>query len=175
MAVFQPREIFRVLGAHGVKYVVIGNLGGTLYGSPLVTTDADLCPSQDELNLVALAAALKEMSARIRTPDAPEGIPFACDATFLRQMKMVNLTTRFGDVDLSFEPSGTGGYEVLSRRAVRIDLRDGLSTSVASLEDIIRSKEAANREKDRLALPTLRLLLQKIREREGLPDGRAPR
>ena len=30
-------------------------------------------------------------------------------------------------------------------------------------EDIIRSKEAANREKDRLALPTLRLLLQKRR------------
>jgi hypothetical protein len=46
------------------------------------------------------------------------------------------------------------------------DLRDGLSTRRASLEDIIRSKEAANREKDRMALPTLRLLLEKIKERE---------
>ena len=166
MAVLQPREVFRVLGSHGVRYVVIGNLGATLYGSPLVTGDVDVCPASDEPNLVALASALIDMGARIRTADVPEGLPFACDAAFLRQMKMVNLTTRFGDVDVSFEPSGTGGYEDLSQRAVRIDLRDGLSTHIASLEDIIRSKEAANREKDRLALPTLRLLLQKIQERD---------
>jgi hypothetical protein len=57
----------------------------------------------------------------------------------------------------------------LSRRAVRIELQDGTTAIVASLEDIIRSKEAANREKDRLALPTLRLLLQKIRERTAPP------
>ena len=169
MANFQPREILRTLGAHGVKYVIIGNLGSTLYGSPLTTNDADICPSREEENLVALAAALQHMRARIRTPDAPDGIPFACDATFLGQMKMVNLTTRFGDVDLSFEPSGTGGYDDLSQRATAIELRDGISTRIASLEDIIRSKEAANREKDRMALPTLRLLLEKIRERDGPP------
>lgn len=169
MAALQPREIFRILGAHGVKYVVIGNMGGTLYGSPLVTTDIDVCPSTDEQNLAALAKALLQMDARIRTPDVPEGVPFACDATFLRQMRMVNLTTRFGDIDLAFEPSGTGGYEDLSRRAVRIELQDGVSTHIAALEDIIRSKEAANRDKDRLALPTLRLLLQKIREQQNPP------
>jgi hypothetical protein len=34
---------------------------------------------------------------------------------------------------------------------------------VASLEDVIRSKEAANREKDRQALPRLRRLLDHVR------------
>ena len=165
MALLQPRDIFRVLAAHGVQYVVIGNLGATLHGSPLVTNDIDLCPSREDQNLVALAAALIEMGARIRTGDAPDGLPFACDAVFLRQMTMVNLTTRFGDLDLSFEPSGTTGYDDLHRRAVRIEFQDGLSTEIASLEDIIRSKEAANRDKDRLVLPTLRLLLQRIRAR----------
>ena len=163
MALLQPRNIFRVLAAHGVQYVVIGNLGATLHGSPLVTNDIDLCPSRDDANLVALAAALTELGARIRTGDAPDGLPFACDAVFLRQM--VNLTTRFGDLDLSFEPSETAGYADLQQRAIRIEFQDGLSTEIASLEDIIRSKEAANREKDRLALPTLRLLLQQIRAR----------
>ena len=163
----EPRELFRVLGAHGVKYVVIGNLGAALHGSPLLTRDLDICPSRDERNLEALAAALRELRARIRTPDAADGIAFACDATFLRQMSMVNLTTRFGDLDVSFQPAGTAGYEDLSDRAIGLDLRGGVSTSVASLEDIIRSKEAANREKDRLALPTLRLLQQAIKEREG--------
>ncbi len=79
----------------------------------------------------------------------------------------MNLRTRFGDLDLSFEPSGTGGYEDLSPRAVRFDLGQGLVVPAAALEDVIRSKEAANREKDRQALPALRLLLEKIRERSG--------
>jgi len=46
---------------------------------------------------------------------------------------------------------------------------------VAALEDIIRSKEAADREKDRLALPTLRLLLKRIRNGRELSTGCAPR
>jgi hypothetical protein len=37
---------------------------------------------------------------------------------------------------------------------------------VASLADIIRSKEAAGREKDRLALPRLRRLLDRLGESE---------
>lgn len=36
MAVLEFVEEARAALAHGVKYVVIGNLGGTLYGSPLV-------------------------------------------------------------------------------------------------------------------------------------------
>jgi hypothetical protein len=110
LARFQRRETLRVLNAHGVKYVIIGNLGGTFFGSPLITGDADVCPARDQPNLVAIASALKEMDARIRAPDAPEGLPFARTAAFIGQMKMVNLTTRFGDLDLSFEPSGTNGY-----------------------------------------------------------------
>jgi hypothetical protein len=103
------------------------------------------------------------MEAKIRTADAPEGLAFSCDAAFLRQMKLLNLTTRFGDLDLSFEPAGTGGYAELSARSVEYDLGEGLIVPVAALEDIIRSKEAANCEKDRQALPTLRLLLRRRR------------
>ena len=83
-------------------------------------------------------------------------------------MKLLNLMTQFGDLDLAFEPSGTGGYDELQPRSIRYDLGDGLVVPVAALEDIIRSKEAANREKDRQALPTLRLLLAKRRS-ERLP------
>jgi hypothetical protein len=160
---FQPEEMLRALERHRVRYVVIGGVGATLHGSPLPTRDADICPARDDVNLESLASSLREMEARIRITDTPEGLPFACDAAFLRQMKLLNLTTRFGDLDLSFEPSGTGGYTELSPRSVQYDLGGGLVVAVAALEDIIRSKEAANREKDRQALPTLRLLLQKRR------------
>jgi hypothetical protein len=97
---FQPEEMLRTLERHQVRYVVIGGIGATLHGSPLPTRDTDICPEPGDLNLERLAAALREMDARIRAPDAPTGLPFTCDAAFLRQMKLLNLTTRFGDLDL---------------------------------------------------------------------------
>jgi hypothetical protein len=65
---------------------------------------------------------------------------------------MWNLTTDAGDLDLRFVPAGTRGFEDLVRDAVRVDIT-GITLRVASLADVIRSKEAAGREKDRAALP----------------------
>ena len=93
MAILQPREVFRILGSHGVDYVVVGNLGGTLYGSPIVTSDLDVCPSQDERNLTALAAALREMGARIRTADAPALCKCFQDAVKYRKYTTQSITT----------------------------------------------------------------------------------
>jgi hypothetical protein len=57
----------------------------------------------------------------------------------------------------------------LIRHAVRYDIGDGLTVDVASLDDLIRSKEAANPPKDHLTLPTLRKLRELRRERPDLP------
>ncbi len=158
---FQPGEIFAALERHGVRYVVIGGLAATLHGSPVMTTDADICPAREGDNLERLAQALVELRARIRTSGVPEGLAFACDATFLSRIEVaLNLTTRFGDLDLSFIPSGTRGFPDLCREAVPMSLM-GRPVAVASLADVIRSKEAANRPKDQLALPALRLLLRR--------------
>lgn len=161
MAAFQPEALLRRLEAGRVRYVVIGGVAATLHGSPLVTRDSDICPAADAANLRALAAALRDLDARIRTPNDPAGVAFACDEAFLAEAQLLNLTTRFGDLDIAFEPAGTGGYVDLAARAVRFDLGEGLVVPVAALRDVIRSKEAADRPKDRAALPTLRLLLEK--------------
>ena len=50
------------------------------------------------------------------------------------------------------------GYRDIARDAVRLVIL-GTEVDVASLADVIRSKEAAGREKDRLALPVLRRIL----------------
>lgn len=164
MARFQPEEIFRRLNEHGVQYVVIGGVAATLHGSPLRTGDADICPARDPDNLRRLAAALVAIDARIRTEDVAEGLAFACDERFLSRVDLLNLTTRFGDLDLSFVPAGTEGYADLVRGVVHYDL-DGLMVPVAKLDDVIRSKEAADRAKDRAALPVLRELLRRVKER----------
>ena len=102
------------------------------------------------------------MAARIRTPDAAEGVAFHCDAEFLAGIELLNLTTVFGDLDIAFEPAGTKGYADLEASCIRIDV-DGVKLPVAALEDVIRSKSAANRPKDQRALPVLHQLLAEIR------------
>jgi len=157
MVRFQPEQMLEVLERHGVVYALIGGLAATLHGSPLRTGDVDICPQRNPENCDRLARALRELEARVRSPDGP--LPFDFDARSLAAVDVLNLSTRFGDLDICARPAGFDGLEALT--LVHYDL-DGLVVPVASLENVIHSKESANREKDRAALPTLRKLLDKI-------------
>ena len=158
MTNFRPDAIFRVLDAHGVTYVLIGGLAAILHGATHVTTDIDIVPEEDRRNLERLSAALKELHARIRVSGEPDGVPFDHGAESLARVRTWNLTTDLGDLDITFVPDGTRGYADLQRDAETVPVK-GVGVPVASLADVIRSKEAANRDKDRLVLPTLRHLL----------------
>ncbi|MCA1824955.1 MAG: hypothetical protein LC640_11990, partial [Frankia sp.] len=59
-------EIVRVLNAHEVDYVLIGGLAAVLHGVPIGTVDVDITPARTEPNLRRLAAALRELDARLR-------------------------------------------------------------------------------------------------------------
>ena len=80
------------------------------------------------------------------------------------------LTTRAGDLDLMFLPAGTQGYDDLRRGASRERIA-GVTVTVAALADVIRSKEAANREKDSMQLPILRRTLEQSREQGHKQPG----
>jgi len=165
MKPLEADSIVECLNRHGVRYVLIGGLAAVLHGSPQVTFDVDICPARDPEDLERLAPALREMGARVRATGAPDGLSFSCDSRFLAGVQILNLVTNHGDLDVSFQPSGTSGYPDLVRSASTITLK-GQSVRVAALEDIIRSKEAAGRPKDQAALPILRQLLEVIRKQE---------
>jgi hypothetical protein len=156
---FRPEEILRVLREHRVRFIVIGGLAAVIHGAPHVTSDIDLTPERSHDNLRRLSDALRALQARVWTQDAPEGIPFGHDANSLGASMVWNLITPSGRLDITFEPSGTRGYEDLERDAMRLTIL-GVPTDVASLADVVRSKEAAGRLKDRLVLPVLRRLLE---------------
>ena len=161
-AEFRPDLILAELERNGVGCIVIGGMAAYLQGSPLPTEDVDVVPDTAVDNLTRLSAALTALDARIRNGDEP-ALPFAHDATSLAGSTFWNLTTTFGDLDISFRPSGTQGYADLRRDAIEVTLR-GTPVLLASLADVIRSKEAAGRDKDRRALPVLReLLAQQLR------------
>lgn len=155
--VFRPQQILQVLADQGVDYVLIGGLAATLHGSPHLTQDVDITPSRDYENLGRLSAALRQLHAKVRASGV-EPLPFNHDAESLAGVGVWNLTTPWGDLDISFVPTGTQGFADLSRGAVPLRLGD-VDVLVADLEDIIRSKQAANRDKDKLTLPTLREIL----------------
>ena len=159
---FDPLKIVQAFNHRGVEYVVIGGYAGELHAAAVPPTrDIDVTPRATQENLGRLSQAFTDLDARIRTKGVPEGLPFSHDAASLTNVGMWNLTCKFGELDISFKPSGTDGYEDLVRNALRVHVR-GEQMPVASLADIIRSKEAAGRPKDFTALPALqeRLIAQ---------------
>jgi hypothetical protein len=102
---FDPRRICEVFNDEGVRYVVIGGFAAVVHGSPLPTADVDVVPERSDQNLERLGRALQRLGAELRTADGP--VPTRLDAAFLAAMPfMLNLTTEFGDLDLTFEPAG---------------------------------------------------------------------
>jgi len=153
----QIAAVAECLNRHGVEYVLIGGGAALLHGAPIARTrDADIVPARREANLDRLVTALREMDARLWIgPAEPEGLEMLFDRTSLGQIdSFLNLVTRYGPLDVTYRPEGTEGYDDLSRSVVTIQLL-GVDIPVASLADVIRSKEAAGRAKDISVLPDL--------------------
>ncbi len=148
-------HVIDVLARHGVEFVVIGGFAAELHRAPVPRTqDIDVTPRVSEANLARLSAALVELEARVRATGVPEGLAFSHDAASLARVGVWNLTTSVGDFDLSFRPTGTGGYEDLATNAIVVHFA-GHDVAVAALADVVRSKEAAGRPKDLATLPAL--------------------
>jgi hypothetical protein len=160
---FDPVRICEILNDERVDYVVVGGFASVIHGSSLPTLDVDLVPSRQAENLDRLAEALTRMNAMIRTSDGP--VPTRIDGRFLAGMSMMlNLVTDHGDVDVTFTPSGPlDGFDDWDARAVRVEIADDVEISIGALDDIIESKRAADRPKDRDALPYLESLRDEMR------------
>lgn len=168
-APLDPERIVRVLGAHRVRYVLVGALAARLQGFPRVTADADITPARDPENVSRLAAALRELEARVYTEGVPEGLDFDCTAETLSRGEIWNLVTSAGRVDIVFTPAGTGGYGDLVEDAVRFEVFE-TELLAASLSDILRSKEVSDRPQDRQDAVVLRALIERRPSSEG-EDG----
>jgi hypothetical protein len=155
---FQPEKLLAALNERGVRYVLIGGFAAVVHGAHYVTTDLDIAPELSRLNLARLSLALRDLHARVWTSSEPDGLAFEHDAQLLGRVEVWNLVTEHGRLDIALRPSGTAGYDDLATNAVHLTIL-GADVDVASLADVVRSKEAAGREKDRLVLPTLRRLV----------------
>jgi hypothetical protein len=148
----QATEIRDAFARHGVRYLFIGKSGAILIGFPDTTQDADLFLQKSEENGEAAVAALKELGFNLSDAEA---------ADIRRGKDFVQLKNGPFDVDLVFAPDGIERFEDAWRRRVEID-----AFPVCSIDDIIASKRAANRAKDRESLARLEAFREYLR-RQG--------
>jgi hypothetical protein len=134
-------RIFAVLDAHKVEYVVIGGIALQVYGHVRMTNDVDLIPSPTPQNLERLAAALRELEARVLNPGSEH---LTIDAQMLPRATLWQLATRHGDIDVLHDAPGAAPFAQLCERALLVMLGDR-PIPIASRDDLIRMKRAAGR------------------------------
>jgi hypothetical protein len=148
-------SLVELLAAHGVEFMIIGGQAETIFGSPRVTFDIDLCYRRTPENLKRLAAALREIKPMLR--GAPLDLPLVLDEKALALGNNYTFVTHFGDVDFLGHVEPLGDFDALAQRAKHYPLGDK-QVLVIALDDLIRIKEHINRPKDRDSLFQLRAI-----------------
>jgi len=148
-SIFTSKEaaFLRALVDAEVEFMIVGLSAALLQGAPAVTQSVDLWLR--DLRSDGLLPALKKVGGALVPQIGLHPPMLAGDA-----VKMF---------DLVLHMSGLDAWEVEAARAIEMDVA-GVRVKVLPLDRVIASKEAADREKDRLVLPVLRDAAVTIRE-----------
>lgn len=135
-------EVLSALAECGLEAVVVGSVAALLQGAPITTEDMDILVRDTPRNREKLRSVEERLGHR-----AVQLTPLS---------RTLRIPTPRAHVDVLFdELSGHLRFESLRARGLRVPLGKVVAV-VASLEDVIASKEAAGRPKDLAQLPILR-------------------
>jgi hypothetical protein len=138
----QAEEIRDAFSRHGVRYLFLGKSGAILLGFPDTTQDADIFLDKSPENGRSAAAALRQLGFDLTAEHT---------AQIERGKDFVQLKNGPFDIDLIFAPDGIEMFEHAWQRHVNVE-----GFPVCHIDDILASKEATGRAKDRESLPRLR-------------------
>jgi hypothetical protein len=138
----QANELRNTFKRYRVNYLFIGKSGAILHGFPDTTQNVDVFVDRSSENARALVTALGML-----------GFELSGEETFEieRGKALIQLKNGPFDLDLIFAPDGIERFDDAWRRHIDVE-----GFPVCHLDDIIASKAAANRERDRESLPRLR-------------------
>jgi hypothetical protein len=144
MAAFEYRQALEIRDAfqqHKVKYLFIGKSGAILLGYADTTQDADLFVEKSNANCESLVHALHDLGFQLTERQ---------DQEIRRGKVFIQLKNGPFDLDLVFAPDGIEKFDDAWKRHVDVD-----GFPVCNIDDIVSSKQAANRQKDKETLPRL--------------------
>ena len=139
------REIYRLLVAAGIEFILVGGGAANLLGSARFTLDVDVVYRRQTDNMQKIVDALRPLRPYLR--GAPPGLPFELDLRTLRNGLNFTFTTDLGSIDFLGEVAGGGTYEQLLPHAVEKEFY-GVRLQCVTLEKLIELKRAAGRPKD---------------------------
>ncbi len=129
-------ETLRTLALHDVEFVLVGGVAEAIYNHGGFVSGVAIVPAHYGRNVERLGAALQALDAEQGVAGTP-GTPLD-PRSDLRELAPCSFTTRCVDVDVDFEPAGTGGYRDLFDDAATIELAGGVRPLVAALGDLER-------------------------------------
>jgi len=144
MAAFEYRQALEIRDAlkrRQVRYLFIGKSGAILLGFPDTEQNAELFVDKCASNCEGLLEALRDLNFEITEQQAGE---------ILRGKDFIQLKNGPFDLDLIFAPDGIERFEEAWERRVDIE-----GFPVCHIDDIVGSKQTANRQKDKESLPRL--------------------
>jgi hypothetical protein len=151
----QAEEIARTFKEESVDYLFIGKSGAILLGYPGTTQDVDIFPRRSPENGRRIVGALRKIGFEIAG---------ALERDILTGKDFVQIKTGPFDVDLVFAPDGITSFEEAKARGIM----EGIFP-VANLRDIIASKQASGRQRDKIELPLLESFRIEFEKRHAPP------
>lgn len=145
----QAQEIRDAFARHGVRYLFLGKSGAILLGFADTTQDADVFVEKSPENCGKVVSALSDLGFQLNEDESRQ-INSGKDFVQLRDGPF--------DFDLVFAPDGIERFQDAWDRHVEVE-----GFHVCHIDDIIASKEASGRWKDRESLPRLRLFREYLR------------
>ena len=159
------KKAVRAFHSAEIRFVLIGGLAMIAHGAnTAISRVVDVVYESDSDNIERLAAFLPTIHARVLGRPAHDG--FTITASMLRNVRFLNLYTDLGEVDVMREIPGVESFDGLYERSILSDF-GGFTVRIASLDDLISMKRAANRPKDQNHLYEL-LALKKLIEVESV-------
>jgi predicted nucleotidyltransferase len=136
-------EIGRRMLEVGLEAVLIGNAAAALQGAPVTTVDFDFFFRKTPRNMTKVKALAKALHATVLRPYYP-----------VSDLYRVVRDDDGLQVDLMATAHGLRSFEGVRARATVLTI-DGVPITVASLADIIKSKRAAGRPRDKAVIEIL--------------------
>ncbi len=153
-------QLAEILDRHHLEAILIGNAAAALHGAPVTTLDIDFCIRKTPGNIKKLKTIARELDAALLKPFYP--------ASGLIRMERERDSLQ---VDFMTTMSGIPSFEGLRKRSTTIQI-GATQVMAASLADIIKSKRAAGRPRDRAVLEVLeKTLEEEARHERGGPGG----
>ncbi|MGH7282145.1 MAG: hypothetical protein ACRELY_11515 [Polyangiaceae bacterium] len=141
-------RIAAALAKAKLECILIGNAAAALQGAPVTTLDFDFFFRNTPQNRKKLIRFAKDLRAVVMRPYYP--------ASSMFRVTDENLTLQ---ADFLGTIHGVRSFEGARKRSITVEI-GGHALHVLSLEDILKSKRAANRPKDRAVLPTIEATLR---------------